>query len=139
MVVELHQRLKREDILEYKRFKMDTFRKTREVSRFSEWLTEQGYMGEVYLPMYIDEDNSYDSCLMDYFTILHSLDELSVMDTLESGFGVIRNKVKIVSENLVGGETNKLCLYTQEYERILKAKMIKYLIFDLEQFTCFNS
>lgn len=138
MLKELHQVLKNEEIINYKRFKIDNFRKKRELSVFRNWLKEQGYVNKVCLPLYADDKGNYNDCLSDYFLILHSLDEVSAIDTLESGFEVIRNEVRILREDLVGGVSKDLCLYTKEYERILSPQNVKYLILNLERLTCFN-
>lgn len=138
MFKELYEVVNYEEILEFKRFKTNEFRSSGKIHKFTDWLKTQGYEDKVYLPLYKDEDGSYNTCLNDYFLILNTLSEVSVVDTLQSGYEVIRNDIHIFSESLVGGASKRLCLYCKEFERILDANRVKYLILNLEQFTGTN-
>lgn len=120
------------EVEEYKEAKANTFKNGRNrVQGFVNWLRERGYSDTVEL-----EINRKDlhKCMHDYFLVLNSMDELSALDRLESGYSVRRNKVTLgiramYEEGVVNG--NDIVPYSKEYERVIELDNLESLLLQL--------
>ena len=121
-----------EEVRAYKEAKANTFKDGKKrVQGFVNWLKEKGYSDTVELEL--NRDN-LPKCMHDYFLVLNSVDELSVMDRLESGYSVRRNNVTLGIRALFDdeqGDSKAIVPYSKEYERIIELDNLESLLLEL--------
>lgn len=121
-----------EEVRKYKEAKANTFKDGKKsVQGFVNWLKEKGYTDTVELELNRDD---LPKCMHDYFLVLNSIDELSVMDRLESGYPVRRNEVTLGIRALFDDKSNNpksIVPYSKEYERIIELDNLESLLLKL--------
>ena len=121
-----------EEVQEYKDIKANTYKQGKSrVQSFVNWLVERGYSDTVELELNRED---LPRCMHDYFLVLNSVDKLSVLDRLDSGYPVRRNNVTLGIRALYDdkeGDSKVIVPYSKEYERVIELDNLEALLLEL--------